>query len=239
MDEDQTPSAEQTASPTGQGTEQTSSVETPQGSEAQTNTGAETGDRMIPIPSGKWRETNQTIRQLKDEINSLKSQPAQSYQEPYEVTTEQDAVKIVAKAVAEELRPTLSSINRFEQEQAIEDIGSRPHANELAKDIAKHFASSALQGLPVRDRLDMAYKLSVGENFHNLKTQAEQTGRDSAYEKIAEKQSAEPSGSGASSQPGQGEITDENLATITSNPREYDKNRADIFRKYNLGEPPR
>jgi hypothetical protein len=204
-----------------------------QGSEAQTNT--EDSGKLIPIPSQKWREANQTIRQLKDELDAVKSSQAEPASTQYTDESEQ-AIQRIADGVHQRIAPALNAFERIERQQAIEDVGNRPYAAELAKDIAKHFSDPLNQSLPVRDRMDRAYRLSLADNLDKLQDVAQKTGYDAAYNKISEKQSAEGTHQGAAKPRESGTLTPDEIAALP--PREYEKRREEIFSQQGLGTPP-
>ena len=246
-EKDQIKTAEaETADPTGQGEKQTTETETSPGGEAQISTEEEVEgkeEKMIPIPSQKWRETNQTIRTLKDEIETLKKE-ATVIPETAEYEDEnQVVINNIAEAVATRLSPSLAplvSLEREERDRIIKDIGNRPYAKDLTKEIAKNFTSAEMQSLPIRERMEKAYQLAIGQNFdrlgENIATHAGDEGYNTAYNKIAEKQSAETLKSGAKTTEG-GELTPDDIRDMT--PSEYEKKRGEIFRSVGLGAPGR
>lgn len=216
------------------------------GSEAQTNTEAtadapaENAEKMIPIPAKKWREMNQQIREFKAQ-KQVASQPVASQYAPQE--TESQAIdptvtRQIAAAVRQELAPDLASLSQLsemQQERAIEEISAKPYADDLSTEIAQHYVSDDLQHLPVRQRMEQAYKLAVGENIEKLLSTSKTSGYDAAYQKISEKQSAEGvHQQGARRQ----EATDYSPDDIRSmSPAEYGKNRDRIFEQLGLGRP--
>lgn len=251
MDEEvQLPVAEPTADPVVEPTPQP-------GSEAQTNPEGEQPEpgKMIPIPQEKWRETQHQAREfqkLQREIQSRQSAtPTPTYSQPAVPGPEaggvdpgaQSAINAIAQAVKAEIAPQLGYLERYAQDQAITDVGSRPHATDLAKEIAEYYVDPALKALPVSERMDRAYKLALGENFerimNNTNEQARTQGQDAAYQKIAEKQSAETVPARAT--PRSGESYTDQFENLEGDAQQafYDKYRAQIWEESGLGKPRR
>ena len=224
----------------GQEENQATDTDTSKVSEDQTNTEEETKEKLIPIPSQKWREANQTIRELKTEIESLKTYQQTEAEVPItDLDDTATAIDSIANAVADRLSPRLSYIEKAEYTEALKDVASRPYSAELKKEIANNFAGDTTN-TSVSEKLEKAYQLAVGQNIDRLlsKTskESEDKGYENAYEKIAEKKSSETPSAGAK-QPPKAELSPDDIRSMT--PQEYNKQRVEIFRDMGLGEPDR
>jgi len=242
------PTGEQTPDTTGPSVDQSDS----QGSEAQINTETDGQGNLIPIPKDKWRDTQRDAREYQKLQREIANQQLGQTQQPAsygqgDLPTDDGslaAINAIAAAVESRMAPHLSAMEKYTQDQAIAEVGSRPYAPELAKEIASHYVSPDLRHLGAADRLDRAYKLAVGENIDrimNLTTsQARSSGQEAAYQKIAEKQSAQTVSSGASA-PREGGTYTEQFEALEGSEKDsfYNKHREQIWKEAGLGTPRR
>lgn len=225
----------------------TADVPDSQGSEAQINTETpteaptESAEKMIPIPAKKWREMNQQIREAKA-LKQQYSQPVAPQHTTPPASTDPaidpQVTQQIAAAVRAELAPDLASLSQLsemQQEKAIEEISSKPYADELSGDIARFYVADELQHLPVRQRMEQAYKLAIGENIEKIVSSSQTGGYNAAYQKLSEKQSAEGVHSQGARRQDTSDYSPDDIRTMS--PAEYGKNRDRIFEQLGLGRP--
>lgn len=226
----QTPAVEPTTVTPGQGENQ-GTVEAPSGSEAHTNSG-ENEPKLIPIPAEKWRETNQQIRTLKEQLEAFQQPPVPISGEPTVpesgFTDAQTALQAIAQAVKSELSGVLAPLEQMSQEKALTEVGNRPYAQDLAPEIGKEFAQLPAH-MAYGEKLDLAYKNALAANIGRIAEGLQKSGYDAAYGKIAEKQSATPSTTNSQAKPVSGEFTPDQIHNMSD--AEYNQHRDTILRE--------
>lgn len=249
MDEQtaQTEATEAPVSDSGQVVEESEPTPSEAGSEAPTTPSSENVDeqgRMIPIPQDKWRETQRQAREYEKLMASIESQssnqenagaPLDGYPEDAQL-----AINAIVDAMEARIAPKFSYLEKAERDQAIVEVGNRPFATELADEIGRNYNAPEMRSLSPRERMHRAYEMAVGKNIDRLlsqaTSQAQDTGYNAAYQKIAEKTAAQPTSGGANSPRDTGSVLDR-VGEMSKS--DYEKNRAQIFREMGLGEPGR
>lgn len=230
---------------TGQGGEQSAPVSSPSGSAAPHAAETDGGRKMLEIPADKWREVNKRNGDLKSRLATFeRREPSTpSYQPPAAPQTQADpsqreALKAIADSVKAELAPMFQPLMEMERENAATRVGEYAFASELQDDIVEAYGKTD-PNMRDSQRVEYAYKEALASaakdgRLATMVAGAHEKGQAAAYEKIAEKQSAQITPGNASAQRGSSapELSD-------MSPAEYVKERARIYDELGLGKPGR